>query len=225
MQVTLLATDREPIMVVRDRGRVALVNSHDEKTVQFTLLPFLQKAGVNQIHLAIALNAHAPMNGWQTLVEKIPIKTLVASSNLPSSPATDPKAPAKILPFNQGVQFGTMQVRRLQTEPGLVAQLMLHNQTWLWLESLNINEQEALLQTNIPSAQVILWSGSSLSPKLIEKVRPKTAIASGKGVNPETIAYLKQQNIVLHQTQQDGGIQWTPTSGFNTTLDANPTGL
>lgn len=70
MQVTVLATDRDPVMVIRDRGRVAIVNSNDEKTVQFTLLPFLQKVGVNQIHLAIALNANAPMNGWQTLVEK-----------------------------------------------------------------------------------------------------------------------------------------------------------
>ncbi|MEX0271408.1 ComEC/Rec2 family competence protein [Leptolyngbyaceae cyanobacterium UHCC 1019] len=220
-QVNVLATDRDPVMVIRDRGRVVIVNSNDEKTVQFTLLPFLQKMGVNQIHLAIAMNATAPMDGWQALVEKIPIKTLVASSNLPPSHNT----PSKILPFNQGVQLGTMQVRLLQAKPGLVAQMTLGKQTWLWLGNLNFNQQEALLQTTIPPAQVMLWSSASLSPKLIEKVRPKTAIATGKGVNPETIAYLKQQNISLYQTQQDGGIQWTPTSGFDTTLDSNAPSL
>ena len=225
MQVTVLATDRDPVMVIRDRGRVAVVNSNDEKTVQFTLLPFLQKVGVNQIHLAIALRANAPMNGWQALVEKIPIKTLVASSSLPSSQAADHKTPSKILPFNQGVQSGAIQIRLLQAEPNLVAQLTLGDQTWLWLGNLNANEQEALLQTNIPAAQVILWSSASLSPALVERVRPKIAIATGKGVNPETIAYLKQQNITLHQTQQDGGIQWTSDHGFDTAVDSSSSGL
>ncbi|MBM0741605.1 ComEC/Rec2 family competence protein [Phormidium sp. CLA17] len=220
MQVTVLAAERDPVLVIRDRGRVAVVNSNDEKTVQFTLLPFLQKAGVNQIHLAIALHANASMNGWQTLLEKIPIKTLVASSMPPGR-----NAPSKILPFNQGVRLGAIQVRVLQAEPDLVAQIMLGDQTWLWLGNLNANEQESLLKTNIPSAQVLLWSSASLSPVLVDRVRPKTAIASGKGVNPETIAYLKQQNISLYQTQQDGGIQWTPDGGFNIALDSNASGL
>jgi len=161
------------------------------------------------------------MNGWLALLEKIPIKTLVASSTL--SPGRN--APSKLLPFNQGVQLGTMQIRLLQAEPNLVAQLMLGDQTWLWLGNLNINEQEALLKTNVPPAEVILWSGASLSPKVVEKVRPKNAIASSKGVNPETIAYLKQQNISLYQTQRDGGIQWTRDRGFQTTIDSNTPSL
>jgi len=59
----------------------------------------------------------------------------------------------------------------------------------------------------------------------VEKVRPKAAIASGKSVNPETIAYLKQQNVSLYQTQQDGGVQWTRDRGFQSTIDSNAPSL
>jgi competence protein ComEC len=111
-------------------------------------------------------------------------------------------------------------VRLLQTEPE-ISQLLLGEQTWLWLGDATIDEQEFFLKTQVPPAQVLLWSGTALSPALVEKVRPKTAIAAGQDVNRETIDYLKQQNIVLYQTNQDGGIQWTRDRGFQTTLDSN----
>ncbi|HEY9753457.1 MAG TPA: ComEC/Rec2 family competence protein, partial [Coleofasciculaceae cyanobacterium] len=47
-EATILATQREPIMIIRDRGKTVLLNSGDAAMARYTLLPLLQKAGVNE---------------------------------------------------------------------------------------------------------------------------------------------------------------------------------
>lgn len=55
-KITVLAADTEPVLVIQNQGRVTLINSGDEGTGRYTILPFLQQQGVNQIDWAIASN-------------------------------------------------------------------------------------------------------------------------------------------------------------------------
>jgi competence protein ComEC len=48
-QVTLLPTAGEPVLVIQDQGKVTLVNSGDDETIRFTVLPFLQQQGINEL--------------------------------------------------------------------------------------------------------------------------------------------------------------------------------
>ncbi|NJR66943.1 MAG: DUF4131 domain-containing protein [Leptolyngbyaceae cyanobacterium CRU_2_3] len=75
LQVTVLPTSTtEPVLVIQDRGNVILVNSGNEKDSQFTILPFLQKQGINQIDWAIAPRLQASdLAGWQKILETVPI--------------------------------------------------------------------------------------------------------------------------------------------------------
>jgi len=215
-RVTVLATSPEPVMVVQDRGSVVLINSGDAQTVNFTLLPFFQKAGVNQIQHAIATTApNAPRTGWKTLQQHLSVQRFYLPQPIP---AADGQAIARLVP-GQSVQLGSAKMTMIADLP-LAATLYLKNQTWLWLNNLNADQQTQLLQTaTLPDVDVLWWSGKYLKPELLRQVNAEVAIAFGKQVHPEAIAALQQRKTRLYSTGQDGAIQWTPEAGFTTTLD------
>ncbi|MCP2730162.1 ComEC/Rec2 family competence protein [Symplocastrum sp. BBK-W-15] len=79
-QVTVLATDEEQILVIQDQGKVTLLNSGEADTASFTVLPFLQKQGVNQIDWAIALDSQPRLrSGWVSMLESLPVRTFYDS--------------------------------------------------------------------------------------------------------------------------------------------------
>ncbi len=79
-QVTVLATDEEQILVIQDKGKVTLLNSGEADTASFTVLPFLQKQGVNQIDWAIAVDSQPRLrSGWVSMLESLPVRTFYDS--------------------------------------------------------------------------------------------------------------------------------------------------
>lgn len=201
-QVTVLAA-REPVMVIRDRGRITVINGGDAKTARFTLLPFLQQSGINQIHWAIVPNSQSPDEGWQTLSQQLSV----------TSPTT--------LPLNQPVKYGAIQATLLRDQP-TVAQLTIHNQTWLWLNSLSATEQERLSKSGtLPQAQVVWWVGKTLNPELVSQIQPQVAIATTATLDSDTLSQLQQAGVTLYYTGRDGAIQWTKERGFQTAVDAS----
>ncbi len=202
-QVTVLATARDPVMVIRDRGRITLVSGGDAKTAQFTLLPFLQKTGINQINWAIAPRSKSAEAGWKELSQALTVKSSTA------------------LPLNQQVRFGSLEATLIQENP-TVAQFTIHHQPWLWLNSLSAEEQTSLLQTGaIPQAEVLWWVGKTLNPELMKRVQPKVAIVTAPTLSPETIDQFQNAGITLYYTGRDGAIQWTKDQGFQTTADSS----
>ncbi|MDX2228063.1 MAG: ComEC/Rec2 family competence protein [Leptolyngbyaceae cyanobacterium bins.349] len=223
-QATVLATPRSPVLVWRERGRVLVIGGGEAQTVQFTLLPYLQTTGINQIDWAIAMD-RPTAEGWADLAQRFPVRYLLKppvwqASLQPNLPPTAQTQPIP-LGLNQTVKAGTTQVSLLSVEPA-IAQFTIGAQTWLWLNSLNTAQQQTLLTTQaLPQAQVLWWSGRAIQPELVQMVKPSVAIASTKAIEPETVAYFKQHNIPLYVTGLDGAIQWTPAAGFSRALDAS----
>lgn len=220
-QITVLATQREPLMVIRDRGRLAIAGSSDTKTMEFTLLPFLQKTGINQIDWAIAPDARTAPS-WETLAQQYPVKYLLTAptvtANFQASTGV-PRPTTMPLPLNQTVRFGQTQIQLLSTVPA-ITQVTYQNTTWLWLGKLSAEQQQTLEQGNLlPQADVLWWSNQSLSPSLVNRVKPKAAIASNTTVDAATRQLFQKLNIPLYITGQDGAIQWTPKNGFQTPFD------
>ncbi|MDX2239122.1 MAG: ComEC/Rec2 family competence protein [Leptolyngbyaceae cyanobacterium bins.302] len=223
-QAIVLATTRSPVMVLRDRGRVLVIGDSDAQTMQFTLLPYLQKVGINQIDWAIATNSHTAEN-WTNLAQRVPIRYLVQPPVLQASLQTSPSNPTSTKPVllgvNQTVKVGSTEIHLLSMEP-TIAQFTLGNQTWLWLDQLPSAEQKLLLPAStLPKAQVLWWSGKSIQPDLVQAVQPSVAIASSPAIDSDTAAYFKREKIPLFVTGIDGAIQWTPSQGFSLALDAS----
>ena len=230
-QVTLLATSGEPVLVIQDRGKVALINSGDENTVRFTVLPFLQQQGVNSVNFAIATHGHLGLSGgWGKLLERLPIKTFY-----------DNTAPKQIhrgnnqefmtavqshqvvyfpLETNSTVDLGSTRLQLVNAEIPVV-EFLVGNRIWLLVGEMTPEAQKKLAATGtLKPAQVLWWSGKTLTAELLSAVGPQVAIASANEIDPETVAQLRQNKTQIFWTGRDGALQWTPAAGFKTTLES-----
>jgi competence protein ComEC len=229
-QVTALATDQEQVVVIQDRGQVTLINSGDTDTASYTVLPFLQKQGINQIDWAIALDNEPRLrSGWLQILQSLPVRTFY-DSVAPQTLSTEDKAIAaalqsqrtnyQIVTVGQKFAAGSTPMELININPS-VLQLQVRNQVWLLLGEMRVEEQQQLLNSrNLPPVQVLWWSGDSLSPDLLKVLKPKVAIATSKVVDLEAAKLLQNAEIPLYWTGRDGAIQWTPQDGFETTLEA-----
>lgn len=244
-QVTVLATGGRPVMVIQDGRRTGLINSGDRSIVNFAILPFLQKQGVNRLDWAISLEAgrteqskttarsstqtqadhSAP--GWSALLERMPIQSayslLSNGAGLGLAHAQSAKHPDAhhLLTVGQLMPLGSTQLQLVQAQP-TIATLQFRAQTWLWLEKMPVDQQARLAQLGqLPPAQVLWWSGGRLHPDVIAAIRPRWAIATGDRVAPKTVAQLEAAGVQLYWTGRDGALQWTPRSGFKPLLESN----
>jgi competence protein ComEC len=216
--------------VIQDQGQVALVNSGEADTASFTVLPFLQKQGINQIDWAVALDSQPHLrSGWLEMLESLPVKTFYDNADSKPSSA-DVQAIASAVQSQKGnyqpistggaISAGSIPIKLIRSEPPML-QLQIHNQTWLLLGAIKPDVQKQLVKTgNLPQVQVLWWTGETLSPQLLGALQPKVAIASSETVDPDAAQLLRNAKIPLYWTGRDGAIQWTPDDGFKTTLDA-----
>jgi competence protein ComEC len=240
-RVTVLATAQEQVLVIQDRGKVTLINSGEADTASFTVLPFLQQQGINQIDWAVALDSQPRLRkGWFQMLESLPIKAFYDNNvdSEPQSGNTPPKdatvshsAIAKAVQSQQGnyklvstgqtTSLGATLFTLINAEP-LVLQLQIQHQTWLVLGEIKPDVQKQLATTgNLPPVQVLWWTGGQLMPELLEALQAKVAIASSNTLNPEAAQLLRNNKTLLYWTGRDGAIQWTPNTGFETTLETS----
>jgi competence protein ComEC len=246
-QVTILATAGYPTLVVQEGGRTGLIQTQD--TAVNTVLPFLQKAGVNQLDWVVPLEvgrrtvanaeggkpkatitaavntmaAQPAINNWQKLSERLPIQMDYAlptrDQNFWLNAKVRPQGQTPLQP-GQVTPIGAMNMQLLHQEPAIVA-FNLKDQKWLWLEGSNLERQAQLSQTaHLSAVQVLWWSGQRLHPELLKVLQPRVAIASARTVNPDTAAQLRAAGTQLYWTGRDGALQWNPQTGFKTTLNS-----
>lgn len=240
-QATVLATAQEQVLVIQYYGQVILVNAGEEDTARFTVLPFLQKQGINQIDWAVALAPQPTTRiGWLQMVESLPIRVFYDSAKPPlpltNEPAKDEsaihstiakavqskQANYQLISSGQKIPVGSTPILiELINVEAAVLRLQIQNQTWLMLGTISPDAQNQLVTTGrLPRAQVLWWSGDTLTPELLDAVKPNVAIASANSVDSDTAKLLQTNKIQLYWTGRDGAIQWTPAHGFETTLEA-----
>ena len=230
VRVTVLATAAEPVLVIQDQGKVLLVNSGTANTARFTVLPFLQKQGINQLNWAIATNSQFnTSSGWLEILERLPVKTFynhaASEENATSNPAILSAVQARrgsyqLLSADQTVAAGSTAIQLIDAQTPML-QLQIQGQTWLLLGNLKPNEQKKLaLIRHLPRVQVLWWSGESLATDLLAAIKPEVAIASAAKIDPDTLSRLRKGKTQVFWTGRDGAIQWTPGGKFEATIEA-----
>ena len=227
-RVTVLAAAKEPVLVIQDQGKVLLVNSGDANTARFTVLPFLQHQGVNQIDWAIATDAQFNnSSGWLQILQSLPINTFYAHSDTKDNATKNSAIQSVVqarsgryqpLSASQTLAVGSTSVQLIDTQGSL--QLQIQGQTWLLLKQLKPNEQKLALTRRLPRVQVLWWSGESLATALVEALDPEVAIASSANLEPNTVSQLRKGKTRVFWTGRDGAIQWTPNGKFEATIEA-----
>ncbi len=226
LQITLLATLRDPILVIQDHGQIALVNSGDESTASSTVLPFLQKEGVNQLDWAIAtLSSETTNAGWSTLLNQIPAKSFYQLANLNAAEnaaiaQTVQTHQGRYLPFSMGqtMTMHSTSVELVSSKPEMV-QFQIGEQNWLWLKDIpNKQQTELLSNPALQNNQVLWWSGKAIHLEMLERLKPKVAIAYSNQVDSETVAQLEKSGTQFYSLGRDGALRWTPQTKFEKTL-------
>lgn len=231
-QITVLATTQEPVLVVQDHGRVGLIHSGDSKTVEFSILPFLRQQGINHLDWAIAPDLEtATITSWQQILATEPISIFYSSLAQATEPPntsentatqayqallTQIKATSGVaLPLTQQpIRQGSAILKWMQSPSLKALQLQMNDQTWLLFSQLPDWQDQTALADVLPPADMMAWSGKALSFKLLEHLSPKVVIAFEQPHNSKTEAWLKQHQVTIHSTPQQGAIQWTAQKGF-----------
>lgn len=239
-QVTVLATEEEPVLVIQDQGKVTLINSGDANTARFTVLPFLQQQGVNQIDWAVlcctARTAKTTdtqtdtNNGWSAILDRLPIVNFYNSSAIAGNSTSQTKIESAVkagsgtyqtLAVGRSVQTGSTAVKLIDAALP-VLQFQIQGQNWLLLGNLPPDQQKQLaIKSRLSNLQVFAWSGERLTEDLLNVLKPSVAIASSTAVDPDTVTTLRRNKTQVFWTNRDGAIQWTPKGGFETTLELN----
>ncbi|QIZ72096.1 ComEC/Rec2 family competence protein [Oxynema aestuarii] len=231
VQMTVLATPRDPVLVIQNRGQVALVNSGDDRTTQFTILPFFRQQAIARLDWAISTAPVSSNTGWHQLFDRLDIALFSAPE--PSPEEGDLLSHEAILhdleqfegsyePLREDetLKFGAIAVRPISFEP-MVVELQFDGQTWLWLGNLDPSQQNRWLGAGIlpgsrpeSSLDVLWWSGDQVTPYLLDALQPEVAIAASEEIDPATATLLEQKNIRIYITGLEGAVRWTPTQGF-----------
>ncbi|MEA5582661.1 ComEC/Rec2 family competence protein [Nodularia harveyana UHCC-0300] len=229
-RITVLAAGTEPVIVIQDRGRVTLINSGDQGTGRFTILPFLQQQGVNQIDAAIASNfKYQDNNSWLEVLQGLPIKNFYEySPNLKTTSAIQiiqqelQKQQGIYQPLTPGQTVNTGSVvAQLISEQLPILQFQIQDQNWLLVGNVKPQEVEELVKSGSLVRPQVLWSSPQSLKKLAQILQPQVAMsttgyASSANLDSKTLSELTQNQTQLFFTREDGAIQWTPKGEFET---------
>ncbi|RCJ38679.1 competence protein [Nostoc minutum NIES-26] len=227
-RITLLEAGAEPVLVVQDRGKLTLINSGDEGTGRFTILPFLQQQGVNKIDWAIASGFQSKESeAWLEVLQHLPIKNFYTYSNKTENTIID-KAIQQVLQKQQGiyqslaigqtVNTGAVVAQLVNDQP--ILQLQILGQSWLIVGNVKSQEALKLVKTVGLSNPQVLWCTPDSLKDLVIALKPQVAIASSSNLDSKTLSDLSKSQTKLFFTGRDGAIQWTPNGQFETFIQA-----
>ncbi|AFZ24043.1 ComEC/Rec2-related protein [Cylindrospermum stagnale PCC 7417] len=232
-RITVLAAGAEPVLVIQDQGTITLINSGDENTGRFTILPFLQQQGVNQIDWAIASKFSGNENdAWVELLRRLPIKNFYKYSrnpeNTPESQAIQQELQKhqgvyQSLTLGQTVNAGSIIAQFVNNQLPIL-QLQVFDQNWLLVGNVKSQEITQLVKTGTLSRPQVLWCASESLKDLVLALRPQVVIGTGTSsrnsssanFDQKTLSELSKANIKVFFTGKNGAIQWTPNGEFET---------
>lgn len=217
LQVTVLAARQSQIVVIQDRGQVILINSGKNNEAKYTVLPFLAQQGINHIDYAIALDESSnTATEWIEIYKRAKIKYFVGAIDniLPVS--------FKIETLSTEKEIISKSSRLSIARPLALINLQIADHTWLIVgktsgidnEQLKQEIKQYIGQHNLePQHPILIWS-DNIASAWLELLQPQIAIASANQIDFKTGQQLRQKQIELHNTAQEGIIRWTPRDGF-----------
>ncbi len=224
VQVTVLAADRAPAIVVQNRGNTGLIYDGTVQDAEYAVLPFLRQQGIAKLTWAIAPSVATVDSGWEQIVQTVPIQTLYSRSSaqrIQTTVATQSQ-PARlrtaVFEPGQQIQLGLEQVQFLSDSP-CVLRLVVEDESWLVVASGSAEllhrfwkEKPELAQWL--SSDVLWWPGTELDADLLQHIAPQTAIAPHYKAVLDINHPLRTLKTQVYRTDQDGAVQWLPRRGF-----------
>ena len=207
-QITVLATPGEPVLLWQNRNKTLLFNSGQVGTASYTVLPFLRRAGINQLDWAIAPSfAGRYAKGWEPILAHVSAKAVYGTLPNPPSPQAENFVS---LSAGQRIAIAKTVVQRLEHDAPLL-RMTIAEQSWLLLPPLTADQQIHLITDPLPQTQVLWWDGTEIISPILDQLQPQTAICFGAEIDAATARLLRDRGIELYWPAQDGPLQAAQT--------------
>lgn len=210
-KITILQTNSIPIVIIQDRGKVAVFNPGEETYIKYNLLPFLYQQGINEI-TSIVLTHNQNKVSLSQLEKEIKIKNTIYLFD-------EQKNSSNYLNNHSTIKINSTIIKILNQFP-LILGWKNNHQSWLWIDSQKKYEN-LIIPMRHQSSDIILWSGKNLSlewVKLLTQNKPKFIIISTNYIPKFIQKELTKQNIQWYWIQTSGAIQWIPKQGIKPLL-------
>ena len=225
-KITVLQANREPIVVIQDKGKVILINSgKNRNTAKYTLVPFLISQGINAIDYGIALDPkYNSSESWSYLQKNIVVKNFINDEN------------KEFLLGNNAINTDSIVINAVSplaimgeiANPDPLINLRSDRYNWLIADNLDPNNlsyvENYIKQNKLNTVPlVLLWSGNKLEPKWLNLLQPEVAIKLTSKVQDKTqqITKIESDLDLTYIIDHDGAITWTPRMGFQSNFDLN----
>ncbi|MEE3718081.1 ComEC/Rec2 family competence protein [Tumidithrix elongata RA019] len=163
LQVTILSAGEVPVMLIQNQGQTILINSGDRQVATFTLLPMLQKVGINQIDWAISTDPQLAFSeGWKTLLDSaMPIKQFRdAGVDVYPKPYQDliqalssSNTNIKRLQQGESVEFSpNLKLEVVNASPSIL-RLVFQDTSWLLFGDTDLKAQQLLVDYSKPDTR------------------------------------------------------------------------
>lgn len=231
-QVTIPAFNDVPIMLIRNQNQTVLINSGDRQFANFTLIPFLQKLGINRLDWGVSTDTQPDVSdGWNALTSSVAISQFRdISLGVTPKPYQDlqqtlanAKTPLASLKVGESLTINNqVQIQLLNQSPDIL-KLKTGDLSWLLLANTDPKSQQAIAAKKelLPqlTANVLWWTGIQIDPVILQAIKPTIAIASATSVVEEMVNQLYDAKVRVFWTGRDGSIQWNPEKDFHTLRD------
>ncbi|MDX2255385.1 MAG: ComEC/Rec2 family competence protein [Pseudanabaenaceae cyanobacterium bins.39] len=231
--VTIPSFNDVPIMLIKNQGKVVLINSGDQQFASFTLQPFLQKQGINRINWAISTDTQPSFSdGWNVLSSgTVAIEQFRDTSigvipqpyqNLQRALAAQ-KVPLESMQSGAAIKVNDqIEIQLLDRNPDIF-KFKIGSLSWLLLATTDQKSQQAIIAKKqlLPqlAADVLWWTGGQIETEILQAINPKVAIASATSVIEPMVNQLYENKVRVFWTGRDGAMQWSPEQEFYTLRD------
>ena len=207
-RITILQGNKNPMIVMQNRGEVTLINIGNESALKYTLSPFLSQQGINKINTVILTN-NQDRHSLSIIENKIKINSIFYLFD-------DQKSDNN----HQRIEESSTIIKAINQKADIL-QWQIKDKHWLWIDGHNQDPQSISLNFN-HSLDVLVWSGKKLSRdwiKIVKQYKPKFLIISTNYLPRFIKKELAKENIKWYSIQEDGPIQWTPKRGIQPLLN------
>jgi competence protein ComEC len=197
-KVTILSAKNQPTIVAQFAGKTIVFDGEINAASQFELVLLLRQSGVNQIESLIAFKASQESTSQDLLDQEFKTKHKII---LPNDVNAEKLQSLGLFNIQR---FGDMTIQLRQEKPFLL-EIKIKRQPFYILgdrqpgDAPLIALDKGYLITNPKNIDLELW----------QTLKPQGAIAIG---SPQ--GHFLAPNSIVHWTEQDGDLEWTPRSGL-----------
>jgi competence protein ComEC len=206
-QMTIIVGDRQPIIIIQDRGKIGSIATGNINTARYSILPFLSHEGINSIDCLIVLNSAKETESMLAyMANNITIDKVYSNAALDM-------ANTERTTINNNLSIGFIEIKILQDNPTILY-LKIGDEKILLLA--NSKDYLFLDNFNLPIDSIILFD-AKIANSTIARLHPQTIIDTVRTISKKQKQILKQESIELLSIENDESLQWLPKQRWQTT--------